>query len=95
MSWTQITLSAQICQSGLILLAKKKKINSESDSDENNNDYVDDSSGEGAATNMEDAVIDTDVDSEMVITDFEAVEEAYAATKAMGDTDREVCLFSP
>ena len=97
-SWTQITPSAQICQSGLVLQTpshQKKIIDSESDSDENNNDYVDDGNGEGAATNTEDAVIDTDVDSEMVITDFEAVEEAYAATKAMGDTDREVHLISP
>lgn len=59
----------------------------ESDSDDN---CVDDGNGDGAATDAENAVIDTDVDSEMVDTDFEAVDEAYVATKAMGDTDREV-----
>jgi hypothetical protein len=44
---------------------------------------------------VQDAVIDTDVDSELVDTDFEAVEEAYTATKAMGDADREVHLNFP
>jgi hypothetical protein len=65
----------------------------ESDSDENDDNCVDEGNGDGAATNVEDVVIDTDVDSELVDTDFEAVEEAYAATKAMGDTDREVRLI--
>ena len=67
----------------------------ELDSDENDNNCVDDSNGDGAATNVEDAVINMDVDSEVVDTDFEAVEEAYVATKAMGDTDHEVYLISP
>ena len=66
-----------------------------SDSDENDNDCVDDGNGDGAATDVEDAVIDTDVDSELIETNFEAVEEAYTTTKAMGDTDREVLLISP
>ena len=74
----------------------------ESDSDESNDYCVDHDNGkvDGAATNLNvedsDAVIDTDVDSELVDgldTDFEAVDEAYAATKAMGDTDREVRLI--
>jgi hypothetical protein len=69
----------------------------ESNSDENDEDCVDDGKGDGAATNLnvQDAVIDTDVDSELVDTDFEAVEEAYTATKAMGDADREVHLIFP
>ena len=39
-------------------------------------------------TDGNDVVTDTDVDSEMV--DVNAAEDAYAATKAMGDRDREV-----
>jgi hypothetical protein len=60
-------------------------------------DSVDDGNGDGATTDAEDAVIDTDVDSELLddTTDFEAVEEAYTATKAMGDADREVRFISP
>ena len=39
---------------------------------------------------------DTDVDSELIddTTYFEAVEEAYTATKAMGDADHEVSFIS-
>lgn len=51
-----------------------------SDSDENDDDCVDD--------------INTDVDSELVDTDLEAVEEAYTASKAMGNTDCKLCLIS-
>jgi flagellar basal body rod protein FlgC len=38
-----------------------------------------------------DVATETDVDSEMV--DVDAAEDAYAATKAMGDRDREVGFF--
>ena len=42
----------------------------------------------GETTDGNDVATDTDVDSEMV--DVNAAEDAYAATKAMGDRDREV-----
>src|ERR1700678_4563814 len=45
----------------------------------------------GETTDGNDVATDTDVDSEMV--DVNAAEDAYAATKAMGDRDREVCFF--
>ena len=63
----------------------------ESDSDESDGDcvQVDVGNRNDGATDTEGAVSDTDVDAEMV--DSEAVEEAYAATKAMGDADHEVC----
>ena len=63
----------------------------ELDSDESDGDcvQVDVGNRNDGATDTEGAVSDTDVDAEMV--DSEAVEEAYAATKAMGDADHEVC----
>ncbi|KAF8810836.1 hypothetical protein BYT27DRAFT_7091006 [Phlegmacium glaucopus] len=65
----------------------------ESDSDEKDEDSVDDGHGDGGAANTEGFVSDANIDSEM-LDDLEAVEEAYTATKVMGDTDREVCLYS-
>lgn len=49
-------------------------------------DYVDDGNENGGSG-------DTNVDSETVNVDLEAIEEAYAVTKAMGNADCEVCLY--
>ena len=72
-------------------LSQQKRVVIELDSDESDGDcvQVDVGNRNDGATDTEGAVSDTDVDAEMV--DSEAVEEAYAATKAMGDADHEVC----
>lgn len=49
-------------------------------------DYVDDGNENGGSG-------DTNVDSETVNVDLEAIEEAYVVTKAMGNADCEVCLY--
>ncbi|KDR71462.1 hypothetical protein GALMADRAFT_143735 [Galerina marginata CBS 339.88] len=61
------------------------------ESDTEDNEDPDDVDEPGATTDGDDAANDTDKDSEMA--DVEAAEEAYAATKAMGDNDRDVSPF--
>ena len=56
----------------------------ESDSDK---DCVEDDNGNATDT---EGGIETDVNSEAVDMDSQAVEEGYATTKAIGDTDHEV-----
>ncbi|KAF8797532.1 hypothetical protein BYT27DRAFT_7261836, partial [Phlegmacium glaucopus] len=65
-----------------------------SNSDEKDEDSVDDGHGDGGAANTEGFVSDANIDSEM-LDDLEAVEEAYTATKVMGDTDREALANRP
>ena len=70
--------------------SRQKKV-VESDSDGHDEDCVGDDNGNGTDT---EGGIETDVDSEVADIDLESIEEAYATTKAMGDTDREVPLYS-
>jgi hypothetical protein len=70
---------------------QKNVVNSESDSDEHDKDSVDDTNADGGIKTE----VNSDHDSEVVNMDLdlEAVEEAYASTKAMGNADREVSLY--
>ena len=63
----------------------------ESDSDEHKEDYVGNNNRNGTDTK---GGIKTDVDSEVANVDLESIEEAYETTKAMGNTDHEVPLYS-
>ena len=63
----------------------------ESDSDGHNEDCVGDDNGNGTDT---EGGIETDVDSEVADIDLESIEEAYTTTKAMGNADHKVPLYS-
>lgn len=63
----------------------------ELDSDEHDKDCVGDDSKNG--TNTEGG-IETDINSEVANIDSESIEEAYATTKAMGNADCKVPLYS-
>jgi hypothetical protein len=71
---------------------QKNVVDSELDSDEHDQDCIDNDNDADGGIETE---VDSDHDSEVVNTDLdsEAVEEAYASTKAMGDADREVSLY--
>ena len=63
----------------------------ESDSNEHDKECVDDNHRNGIDT---EGGIETDINSEVANIDSESIEEAYATTKAMGDADRKVHLYS-
>jgi hypothetical protein len=74
--------------------ASRQKNVVESDSDEHDEDCVGDDNRNGSTDTEPEGGIETDIDSEVADIDLESIEEAYATTKAMGDADREVPLYS-